>query len=360
MPLPMIKDSKKSIKNIIAIAAGKGGVGKSTITVNLALALKKRGFSVGIIDTDVYGPSLKKMLPPEQPPLQKEQTLFPATCSGIKVISMAYFRKEEEASAVRAPIANGIVTQFIKNVDWGNLDFLLIDFPPGTGDIQITICQQAALTGALMITTPQEVAIMDVKKAMNLFDQLRVPIIGVIENMSYYLSNSQPIYLFGKGGGEKLAREAGVPLLGEVPVDPILSQSGDQGKSIFNETNFGETTLTETFFNIAERVMQSLDVIKESSEKTALSIKQKDNSTLLIHWNDGSIGEYRFSELQKNCPCANCVDETTGKRFPNSVREDVQVRNIQKVGRYALKFEFTSGCSSGIFSYEMLHLCSKN
>ena len=156
MPLKMFSphtgSTESSVRSIIAIAAGKGGVGKSTLTVNLGLALKHLGYLVGILDTDIYGPSVRKMLPEESLPQQKGTTIIPAMCDGIKMISMAYFRKANEAAVVRAPIANGIVTQFIKNVDWGTLDYLLIDFPPGTGDIQLTLSQQANLSGAVMIT----------------------------------------------------------------------------------------------------------------------------------------------------------------------------------------------------------------
>lgn len=240
MPLKMFQANKaaplSTIKNVVAIAAGKGGVGKSTVTVNLALALRHSGYTVGIMDTDVYGPSIRKMLPEDVLPGQKGEILIPAMCQGIKMISMAYFRKEHEAAAVRAPIANGIITQFIKKVQWGELDFLLIDFPPGTGDIQLTLAQQANLNGAVLVTTPQEVALLDVRKAANLFNQVKVPIIGVVENMSYFQkdADSERFYLFGCGGGERLAREMQVPILGSIPVDSAIGRCGDEGKSLFS------------------------------------------------------------------------------------------------------------------------------
>lgn len=267
MPLPMYdKNPTKKIKNIIAIAAGKGGVGKSTITVNIALALKKIGFTVGIIDADLYGPSLRKMLPEERLPSQNGDKIQPASCGGIPVISMAYFRREGEASAVRAPIANGIINQFIGSVEWGNLDFLLIDFPPGTGDIQLTLSQKANLTAAIMVTTPQQIAIMDVKKAIDLFDQVRVPILGVIENMSYYLvkNNEERIYIFGKEGGKKLAREIGAPFLGEIPIDPHLCSCGDFGKSIFEDADSNILT-TEAFLNIAQNIVNHTELLEKEN-----------------------------------------------------------------------------------------------
>lgn len=258
------------IAHIIAIAAGKGGVGKSTVTVNLALALKSAGYAVGILDADLYGPSIRKMLPEEEIPAQKGQKLVPAICKGIKVISMAYFRTPGESMAVRAPIANGVLTQFLDQVDWGVLDFLLIDFPPGTGDIQITLSQKARLTGAVLVTTPQEVAIMDVRKASHLFDKVNVPIIGIMENMSYF---SDPLsgkkqYLFGKGGGERLAAELGVPLLGEVPIDPEVCRSGDEGSSLFDR---GSSDAAAAFNQAAVDFVAHAAALKRSSEECLTS-----------------------------------------------------------------------------------------
>jgi ATP-binding protein involved in chromosome partitioning len=268
MPLPMFQNTEKpvlsEIKNVVAIAAGKGGVGKSSVTVNLGLALKHAGFSVGIMDTDIYGPSVRKMLPEDRMPNQKGQIIVPALCQGIRMISMAYFRKEHEAAVVRAPIANGVISQFIKNVAWGALDYLLIDFPPGTGDVQLTLSQQANLMGAVMVTTPQDVAVMDVRKAMHLFDQVKIPIIGIVENMSYYYHErtNETLYLFGKGGGEKLARETGVPFLGEIPIDPHLCRSGDMGQSIFADLKLKETPAVQAFTRLAQQFLDHITVLK--------------------------------------------------------------------------------------------------
>lgn len=268
MPLKIFSEDEQKplsgVKNVIAIAAGKGGVGKSTVTVNLALALHKLGYAVGVMDTDIYGPSVRKMLPEERLPIQKGQDIQPALCQGIRMISMAYFRPENEASVVRAPIANGIISQFINNIVWGDLDYLLIDFPPGTGDIQLTLSQKANLTGAIMVTTPQEVAVMDVRKAMNLFEQVSVPVIGIVENMSYYTypQTQEKVYLFGKGGGERLARESGVPFLGAIPIDPVLCQSGDSGKSIFATENQGSHEISTVFTELANHMIEHVEVLK--------------------------------------------------------------------------------------------------
>lgn len=282
MPLKMYKEDHSSvpkIKSIIGIAAGKGGVGKSTVCVNLAHTLKKAGMKVGIMDTDIYGPSIRKMLPEDRFPEQIGERIKPALCQGIRMISMAYFRKENEAAVVRAPIANGVILQFLKNVDWGQLDYLLIDFPPGTGDIQLTLAQQANMTGAIVVTTPQQVAVMDVRKAMHMFEQVNIPVIGVVENMSGYYHHEEdtPVYLFGKGGGESLALEKGVPFLGSIPLDPDLCQSGDKGRSLYSEGAARLQTI-RSFEKLAELTMIHSKALVDSQRKgmTSFDIQWKE------------------------------------------------------------------------------------
>lgn len=254
MPLPL-HDTPKI--QVLAVAAGKGGVGKSTVTVNVARALHAIGKRVGVLDADVYGPSVRRMLAEDRPPAQKGPTLVPAMCGGIAYLSMAFFRKENEAAAVRAPIANSLMQHFLTQVDWGPLDYLLIDFPPGTGDVQMTLCQKANLGGALMVTTPQEVAVMDVRKAMHLFTQMHVPVLGIVENMSYYLDpQGTTHYLFGQGGGERLARESGCPFLGQIPIAPSLSRCGDAGMSPFAESAVDAQIAAKAFFALAEQVQR--------------------------------------------------------------------------------------------------------
>ncbi|KIC73890.1 Mrp/NBP35 family ATP-binding protein [Candidatus Protochlamydia amoebophila] len=277
MPLEMYQaiPPLASIKSTIGIAAGKGGVGKSTVTVNLALALKGLGYRIGIMDTDLYGPSIRKMLPEDRLPSQKGEIIQPALCNGIKMISMAYFRKETEATAVRAPIANRLISQFINQVAWGELDYLLIDFPPGTGDIQITLSQKSHLTGALLVTTPQEVALLDVQKAMSLFNQVKVPIVGIVENMSYYVDphSNEPVYLFGKEGGKRLARETGYPCLGQIPLDPLVGTCGDKGKSLFSMDSQSEKTVTQAFIQLAQLLVEQVESIQNQMNTTLSNVE---------------------------------------------------------------------------------------
>lgn len=348
MPLPIYPSfSEKSIKKVVAVAAGKGGVGKSSVTVNLARALQKKGNKVGILDADVYGPSLRKMLPEDVLPQQMGEMLIPAVCQGIKLISMAYFRKNNEAAAVRAPIANGIINQFLK-VQWDDLDYLLIDFPPGTGDVQLTLCQQAKIDGAILVTTPQEVALLDVRKAFHLFEQVQVPVIGIVENMSFYLANGEKDYIFGKGGGKRFAAETGVPLLGEIPLDPALSLSADQGVSLSDGPS------SKAFDALAEHL--STELQKGSLQLLVKKVWQPDSHHLQIEWSDGVKQLFSLSALQKQCPCAGCVDENTGERktLPTPVHDEVTAFSVSNVGRYALKIQYSSGCSTGLYSYQFL------
>ena len=291
MPLPLHRSSAPQSTgptHVIAIAAGKGGVGKSTVTVNLARALTEANYRVGILDADIYGPSLRRMLPEQQLPVQKGPTIIPAVCQGIKVISMAYFRQEGIATAVRAPIANSLITQFCDQVEWGLLDYLLIDFPPGTGDIQLTLSQRAKLRGAVMVTTPQQVAVMDVRKAMHLFSQVNVPILGIVENMSYYIheKSGEVLHLFGSDGGKLLAEEAGVPLLGQIPVDPLLSCSGDEGVSLFNQAEIKSPGVA-AFRALARDIIQRMAGLQ--SENLIKRLTQPDPMHLDIEWNDRSV-----------------------------------------------------------------------
>lgn len=256
-----------TIRHTIGIAAGKGGVGKSSVTVLLANAFKALGYKVGILDADIYGPSLKKMMKPEKMPEQKGEFILPAISQGIPYISMAFFRPEGQAAAVRAPIATKMITQFIKGTDFGDLDILLVDFPPGTGDIHITLCQQAAMTGALVVTTPQEVSLIDVRKCIHMFKEVRVEVLGVLENMSYFQpkDSSQKHYLFGKEGGKKIASEYNVPFLGEVPIEPELGKALDLGCQLFKDEQLPE--LQEAFLKLAKNLFDAAEDVKYKNAK---------------------------------------------------------------------------------------------
>jgi ATP-binding protein involved in chromosome partitioning len=261
------KEPKRRFKYVLAVAAGKGGVGKSTCSVGLALALRQLGFRVGLLDTDVYGPSIRQMLPEDRLPGQKDDRFIPALSGGVEIMSMAYFRREGEAAMVRAPVANGVIQQFLHKVEWSPLDYLIIDFPPGTGDVQLTLAQQGQIDGAVMVTTPQEVAVLDVRKAMHLFETVKVPILGVLENMSYFLheDSGQKLHLLGQGGGQRLAQEKGVPLLGEMPLSPALAMSCDQGKPL--QLAEPEHPVSVAFLDLARTVDQQLKLMQTQEQE---------------------------------------------------------------------------------------------
>ena len=223
------------VKNIIAVASGKGGVGKTTIAVNLALALAKSGAKVGLLDADIYGPSVPLMLGAEESPQVLKNKIQPPNVEGIKVISMGFFYEQsQQAGIYRGPIVSGIVKQFLTDVEWGSLDYLIIDLPPGTGDAPLTMAQTIPVTGIIIVTTPQDVAMNVAVKAVGMFSKLNVPIVGVIENMSYLQCPhcSEQINVFGKGGGQKISEKFNIPFLGEIPLSPQIMEGSDKGKPI--------------------------------------------------------------------------------------------------------------------------------
>ncbi len=221
----------KGIKYSVAIASGKGGVGKSTVAVNLAIALSQLGVRVGLMDCDIYGPSIPLMMNVHTLPTTSNNRLIPITSYGIKLMSMGFLVDPDSPVVWRGPMVTRTVQQFVHNVAWGELDYLVIDLPPGTGDAQLSLCQTIPLSGAVMVTTPQEVALIDVRKAAAMFQKVNVPILGIVENMSYFLcpSDDQRYDIFGSGGGQREATRLGVPLLGQIPIEISVREGGDCG-----------------------------------------------------------------------------------------------------------------------------------
>src|SRR4026207_2494245 len=223
------------VKNILAVASGKGGVGKTTVSVNLALALAKTGAKVGLLDADIYGPSVPLMLGLKASPEVVNNKIQPPISEGIKVISMGFFYEQsQQAGIYRGPIISGIIKQFLTDVNWGELDYLIIDLPPGTGDAPLTIAQTIPITGILIVTTPQEVAMNVAVKSIGMFNKLNIPIIGVIENMSYLKCPNcdDKIHIFGEGGGIKISEQFKVPFIGEIPLTTQIMKGSDSGVSV--------------------------------------------------------------------------------------------------------------------------------
>jgi ATP-binding protein involved in chromosome partitioning len=226
------KLSIPGVKNIIAVGSGKGGVGKSTVAVNLAITLSRLGFAAGLMDADVYGPNVPLMMGIQQTPHAIGQRIQPLEAHGVRLMSMAFLNPGDKPLVWRGPMLNSVIQQFLRNVDWGELDYLVIDLPPGTGDVQLTLIQTTPLTGAVIVTTPSDVALEDARKAVNMFEQVREQVLGIVENMSYLEHNGERLYVFGKGGGARTAEKMNVPLLAEIPLDPATREGGDSGKPI--------------------------------------------------------------------------------------------------------------------------------
>ncbi|MDX9848560.1 MAG: Mrp/NBP35 family ATP-binding protein [Tenuifilaceae bacterium] len=254
-----------TVKHIIPVASGKGGVGKSTVSANLAIALVRQGYNVALIDADIFGPSLPRMFGVEdaQPEVVTEgekEMMFPIEKFGVKIMSIGFFIRRNQGLIWRGPMAANAITQLLENTQWGNIDFMIIDFPPGTSDIQLTAVQKLTLSGALIVTTPQEIALNDARKAASLFNNkdVKVPILGVVENMSWFTPKPHPdekYYIFGQGGGERLANELGVPLLGQIPLIAEVGEAADKGLSVFSQS---EKVPADTFDSLALDLISKL------------------------------------------------------------------------------------------------------
>jgi len=247
------------IKHSIAVASGKGGVGKSTVAANLAVALKQTKARVGLCDCDIYGPSISLMFGTRERPMATEENkIVPIEQYGLRLMSMGFLLDDTSPAILRGPMVTRYTQQFLRQVEWGELDYLVLDLPPGTGDIQLTIVQTVALSGAIIVTTPQEVALIDVRKAATMFDKVNVPVLGLIENMSYFVSPSdgKRYDIFGSGGGEREAKRIRVPLLGQIPIDIATREAGDRGMPIVGQDR--ESPVTAEFKKIAENLRKTL------------------------------------------------------------------------------------------------------
>ncbi len=256
------------VKNTIAIASGKGGVGKSTVSANIALALAKTGAAVGLLDCDIYGPSMPLMfqLAGRQPEMAGPQLIKPLEQYGIKLMSMGFLSGDDKPVIWRGPMVHNIIQQFLANVSWGALDYLVIDMPPGTGDAQLSLAQHAVLTGAVIVTTPQDVSLIDARKGLKMFEQVHVPVIGIVENMSYFECDGcgKRTEIFKHGGGRKTSEELDVPFLGEVPLDPRIVLGGDSGEPVV--VRHGDSPAASAFMQIAQSIAQQLSILGYKEE----------------------------------------------------------------------------------------------
>jgi len=260
VPVGSTKSEYKNIKNVIAVASGKGGVGKSTVAVNLAVTLAEKGAQVGLLDADIYGPNIPTMMGVDRlGGVTENKKILPAENHGVKVISIGFMVKPDQALIWRGPMLHSAIKQFISDVDWGELDYLIVDLPPGTGDVQLSLSQTLELQGGLIVTLPQQVSLDDALRGINMFQELNVPIFGVVENMSYLETpNGEQMDIFGTGGGEKLAQMTGVPYIGSLPIDPQVRIGGDEGMPVV--LSHPDSPVAKAMVEVSEKIAAQVSI----------------------------------------------------------------------------------------------------
>ncbi|MCA1776955.1 MAG: P-loop NTPase [Loktanella sp.] len=366
---------------MIAISSGKGGVGKSTVTANVAVAMAATGLKVGIVDADIYGPSIPGMLgiAGDKPAMSPGQNVIPAEAYGVKVISMAMLTDDDKPAILRGPMVTKYLQMFVRQVDWGPLDVLLLDLPPGTGDIQLTLAQAFPLAGAVVVSTPQDVSLKIARRGLRMMEQVNVPILGVIENMSGFTCPScgTVTHIFHQGGGEAIAQELGVAFLGKVPLDPSVVDCGDDGRPVVIVAPHSPAALAYARIaaTLADRAGPTAgittpfswtltdDTGKPAPVPTApdappdrLAALDHDASGLRLTWADGHAQTLGPRDLRIACRCAQCRDEVSGARLldPASVALDTGLTRIWSVGNYALGLAFSDGHDTGIYTFKSL------
>jgi len=365
---PPTDGGMKHVKNAIAIASGKGGVGKSTVATNLAVALAKMGATVGLMDADVYGPSVSTMFGGgERPEVNGGSNMIkPVLRHGVRYISMGLLTGKDTPVIWRGPMATKLIQQFLGQVEWGELDYLLIDLPPGTGDVQLTLTQSAPLCGAVIVTTPQDVAVGVTLRGLRMFEQVHVPILGIVENMAgfHHPTTGEIIHIFKQGGGKKAADELGFTFLGAIPLDASIATAGDAGVPLCAMD--GLTTgkpAADAFRAIAAKLASQISIVNEATASTRWKPAEvrASEEVVEIRWTDGHASYFPFRDLRVACPCAECVDEWTGERRldPKSIPLDVTPLEVRGVGRYALQFIWSDGHSTGIYTYDKLRAMDK-
>lgn len=362
--LSNLGENLRGVSQIVAVASGKGGVGKSTVAVNLAVALSQAGAKVGILDADVYGPSIPGMvgIPVNEngPAVQPDKSLKPEERFGIKLMSMGLLTTKETPVVWRGPMATKLVQQFLGAVEWGQLDYLLLDLPPGTGDIQLTIAQSVPLSGAVVVTTPQDVAAHVAERGARMFPKLNVPILGVVENMSHYACPEcgHQAHIFQQGGGQRAAELLGAPLLGEIPLEEAIAAGGDQGEPIL--LHDPESPAAKSYREVAQRLVRRVSTVgfqlRAAEKAHPTEYKALEDGRLQTTWSDGHVGFHAMRNLRAQCPCAHCVDEWTGARRIrlDAVPADVHITGADPIGRYATRFQWSDGHATGLYTFARL------
>jgi ATP-binding protein involved in chromosome partitioning len=345
----------EKVQHVVAVSSCKGGVGKSTIAVNLALALARGGARVGLADVDIYGPSAPLMLGITGHPTPVADNLIPPmTAHGLEVMSMGFFLDDSAPVIWRGPMAMSATRQFLRGVEWGDLDWLIVDLPPGTGDIALTLAQEIPLDGAVIVTTPQDVALADVKRGIAMFRKVNTPVLGVVENMSTFVCPSCGTKddLFGSRTGAQLSADLGLPLLAEIPIEEAIRSSGDTGTPIV--VRDPKHPASRAFVELAHRVEGAVIAISDARahpEPVDIS-HDPDHRLVRITWSDGAMTLYAMRGLRGWCPCAECQGHSGERRFISV--EDPLLDAVEGVGRYAVRFLWSDGHQTGMYSYPYL------
>ncbi len=385
---PSTPDLLSGVREVVAVHSAKGGVGKSTTAANLACAFSRMGMTVGLLDADIHGPSIAHMFSSSDPPepLPNLQKVRPLERHGVRYLSLANVAPPDAPIIWRGPMVAGALTQLLEIVDWGPLDLLLVDMPPGTGDAVLGLGQNVTLSGVVVVTTPQALSVSDTRRGIQAFGQLQVPILGLVENMAAFVCDcGETAALFGEGGGQRAAESVGVPFLGRIPLEASVVESGDAGRPICDI--LPESAAAVAFEGAARAALAQLalhgraaggfDVDWESRPgdelrreppdrpasapastdgATPVSVWQASDDVLGILWADGETTFHGARPLRLACPCAACVDEWTRDKLPSldEVPADVRPVTIRSVGRYALQPVWSDGHRTGIFTFREL------
>jgi ATP-binding protein involved in chromosome partitioning len=378
------------VHEVVAVHSAKGGVGKSTVAANLAVTLARFGLRVGLLDADVHGPSIAHMFGSDAwpSPAPDGVRVLPVERHGVRYLSLANVAAPDAPIIWRGPMVTGALQQLFTSVDWGDLDILLVDLPPGTGDAILSLAQMVVLSGVVVVTTPQEMSLADTRRGIAAFKALKVPLLGLVENMSVFVCDScgTTAAIFGEGGGQDAARSLGIPFLGRVPILPSLREAGDAGEPLVHSETSGtaavgfdaitrsllqriaeESSRTPGAFEIPWRTMKPDEyhdtppgppLPPKSSEPHPRPVRfwQASDTVLGVAWSDGRRTFHGAYELRLACRCALCVEEWTGRTLPSlaAVPKDVRPVVIRSLGRYAIQPDWSDGHRSGIYSFEEL------
>ncbi|MCX7818868.1 MAG: P-loop NTPase [Kiritimatiellae bacterium] len=341
-------DGLAQVGTILAVGSCKGGVGKSTVAVNLAGALLRRGGQVGLFDADIFGPSLPTMLRPEDPAIRvADGALLPLVVEGLRVMSFGFAAPGGDPAIMRGPMVSQVLDQLLTQTRWGELDYLVLDLPPGTGDIHLTLMQRANITGALIVTTPQELSRVDVVKGIRMFQRLKVPVIGVVENMSRYRCPDCGAvhHPFGSGAREQLVREFGLPVSAELPIWAELSRWGDRGRPVVFAEPAGE--VAAAFLELADRVVRELSRVRLGAARPPV-VMWEPSRGVIVRRADGRTFVISPRRLREACGCAECAQ----RRAPPPAA--VEPAGIEPMGNYAVSVGWSDGHGPSIYPYEAL------